>query len=113
MASIVRLHAVARGGVQGVGFRYFVVRGAQALGVTGYAYNLPDGRAVEVVAEGERDGLEKLLDRLRTGPAGATVQDVGVNWQQATGEFADFRIVYSMPVDSPSNNVSWEPPPRS
>ena len=112
MVSIERLHAVARGGVQGVGFRYFVVRAAQALGLTGYAYNLPDGRAVEVVAEGERDGLEKLLGRLREGPAGATVQDVDASWQEATGEFADFRIVYTMPVDSPANNVSWEPPPR-
>lgn len=108
-----RLHAVARGKVQGVSFRYFVVRRAQGLGVTGYAYNMPDGRSVEVVAEGGRDGLEELLGSVREGPSGAVVQDVDVDWSEATGEFKDFRIVYRMPVDSPSNNVSWEPPSRS
>ena len=108
-----RLHAVARGKVQGVSFRYFVVRRAQGLGVTGYAYNMPDGLSVEVVAEGGREGLEVLLDGVRQGPSGAVVQDVDVDWSEATGEFKDFRIVYRMPVDSPWNNVSWEPPSRS
>ena len=113
MANNERLHAVARGKVQGVSFRYFVVRRAQGLGVTGYAYNMPDGRSVEVVAEGGRDGLEELLGRVRQGPTGAIVEDVDADWSEATGEFKDFRIVYQMPVDSPSNNVSWEPPSRS
>lgn len=108
-----RLHAVARGKVQGVSFRYFVVRRAQGLGLTGYAYNMPDGHSVEVVAEGGRDGLDELLIGVRQGPTGAVVQDVDASWSQATGEFRDFRIVYSMPVDSPTNNVSWEPPARS
>lgn len=108
-----RLHAVARGKVQGVSFRYFVVRRAQGLGVTGYAYNMPDGRSVEVVAEGGREGLEELLGSVSEGPTGAVVEEVGVDWLEATGEFRDFRIVYTMPVDSPSNNVSWEPPSRS
>ena len=108
-----RLHAVARGKVQGVSFRYFVVRRAQGLGVTGYAYNMPDGRSVEVVAEGGREGLEELLSSVSEGPTGAVVEDVDVDWSEATGEFRDFRIVYTMPVDSPSNNVGWEPPSRS
>ena len=112
MVDNVRLHAVARGKVQGVGFRYFVVRRAQGLGLTGYAYNAPDDRSVEVVAEGKRDGLVKLLDKLRQGPQGAEVQDVSASWQEATGEFADFRIAYRMPLESPENNVSWTPPPR-
>ena len=113
MDKIERLHAVAHGKVQGVSFRYFVVRRAQDLGVTGYAYNTPDGRSVEVVAEGGREGLEELLGSVREGPTGAVVEDVAVNWSEATGEFRDFRIVYTMPVDSPSNNVSWEPPSHS
>ena len=113
MANNERLHAVARGKVQGVSFRYFVVRRAQVLGVTGYAYNMPDGRSVEVVAEGVREGLEELLGSVGHGPAGAIVEGVDLDWSEATGEFRDFRIVYTMPVDSPSNNVSWEPPSRS
>ncbi|MDE2861519.1 MAG: acylphosphatase [Chloroflexota bacterium] len=113
MNSNERLHAIARGKVQGVSFRYFVVRRAQGLGLTGYAYNTPDGRSVEVVAEGERDGLEELLIGVRQGPTGADVQDVDASWSEASGEFRDFRIAYQMPIDGPGNNVSWEPPARS
>jgi len=46
------LHATVRGRVQGVGFREFVLTRARALGLTGAARNLLDGRSVEVVAEG-------------------------------------------------------------
>ena len=61
------------GHVQGVGFRWFVARHARALGLSGYARNLPDGR-VEVVAEGaDQQALEQLEGRLRQGPAHARV----------------------------------------
>jgi acylphosphatase len=61
------------GHVQGVGFRWFVARHARALGLSGYARNLPDGR-VEVVAEGaDQQAFEQLEERLRQGPANARV----------------------------------------
>ncbi len=61
------------GVVQGVGFRWYVARHARALGLAGFARNLPDGR-VEVVAEGaDLDRLEQLL---RAGPAHAQVERV-------------------------------------
>lgn len=63
---------LVRGRVQGVGYRYFVMREAAALGVTGFARNLADG-TVEVVAEGADDVLERFEDRLREGPSFATV----------------------------------------
>lgn len=63
------------GAVQGVGFRYFVARRAAALGITGYAANLPDGR-VEVVARGTPDALADLESALRQGPARARVASV-------------------------------------
>ena len=63
------------GRVQGVGYRYFVLREAEALGITGFARNLPDGR-VEVVAEGPADILGDFEARLRKGPAFAHVADV-------------------------------------
>jgi len=65
-------HVVIRGRVQGVGYRYFVMREASALGVSGFARNLPDG-SVEVVAEAADDVLGRFEDRLRQGPSFATV----------------------------------------
>ena len=63
---------VVRGRVQGVGYRYFVMREANALGVTGFARNLADG-TVEVVAEAADDVLDLFEDRLRQGPSFASV----------------------------------------
>ncbi|HET7746263.1 MAG TPA: acylphosphatase [Vicinamibacteria bacterium] len=66
---------LVRGRVQGVGYRYFVMRQADALGVAGFARNLPDG-GVEVVAEGEDAALAALEERLREGPSFAAVSDL-------------------------------------
>lgn len=66
---------VVQGRVQGVGYRYFVLRQADALGVAGFARNLPDG-AVEVLAEGSEAALGDFEARLREGPAFAEVASV-------------------------------------
>jgi len=66
---------LVHGRVQGVGYRYFALKEAEALGVSGYARNLPDGR-VEVVAEAEAVVLQGFEDRLREGPAFAHVTRV-------------------------------------
>ncbi len=66
---------LVRGRVQGVGYRYFVMRAAAALGVTGFARNLVDG-SVEVVAEGAERALGDLEGKLRQGPAFAEVEGV-------------------------------------
>jgi acylphosphatase len=87
-----RLRAYVHGRVQGVGFRFFVQDHAAVLKLTGYTRNLPDGRTVEVVAEGERPALERLLDALRRGPPGAYVERVDAGWEPATGEFRAFGI---------------------
>ena len=88
----VRLRAVIRGIVQGVGFRFFTVDQARRIGgIVGYVRNLRDGR-VEVVAEGDREKLDQFLERLRKGPIGAVVDGVEVTWEQATGEFTGFGI---------------------
>ena len=63
------------GMVQGVGFRWFVARHARALGLVGYATNLPDGR-VEVVVSGPEESLPALEQLLRAGPANAQVERV-------------------------------------
>ncbi len=86
-----RLHAVIDGTVQGVGFRAFVADHADALGLTGWVRNTYEGK-VEVTAEGSRQALERLLDKLRTGPRMSYVSDVEKEWSQATGEYEYFFI---------------------
>ena len=61
------------GRVQGVGYRYFVLQEAEALGVAGYTRNLPDG-SVEVVAEAVEELIVTFEERLREGPAFARVE---------------------------------------
>jgi acylphosphatase len=76
---------VVTGRVQGVGYRYFVLREAERLGLAGFARNLPDGR-VEVVAEGAEDVLGELESRLRRGPSFAAVAGVDRAPVAARGE---------------------------
>ncbi|MGH7429367.1 MAG: acylphosphatase, partial [Candidatus Methylomirabilaceae bacterium] len=59
-----------RGFVQGVGFRFFTLEAARALGLTGFVRNLPDGN-VEAWAEGELLAVEKLHGQLLEGPSGS------------------------------------------
>ena len=63
------------GVVQGVGYRFFVIRSAQRLGVTGWVKNLKDGR-VEAYAIGSAKALKDFRRELGRGPAGASVDDV-------------------------------------
>jgi len=78
--------------VQGVNFRAFVLRHARALGLTGYVRNLHREPAVEVVAEGERGDLERLLGELEVGPRGARVERVEVNWSEYSGAYSRFEV---------------------
>ena len=87
--SQLRLTAVVRGDVQGVGFRWSVQREADRLGLTGYAENLPDG-SVRVEAEGDPGRLDQLEAYLRQGPRWAEVESLDVQRVPATGEFRGF-----------------------
>jgi acylphosphatase len=70
-----RLHAVVRGRVQGVGFRWFVREAARSLDLAGWVMNRRDG-GVEVEAEGTADAIESLHRALNEGPDGARVEVV-------------------------------------
>ena len=87
-----RLYALVRGRVQGVYFRAFVQQHAQALGLSGWARNLPDGASVEVVAEGQRASLDELLVHLHRGPPRARVAVVEASWMSATGLEGPFGV---------------------
>jgi acylphosphatase len=81
---------VVRGVVQGVGFRYFVLRQAATLGLGGYARNCGDG-SVEVMAEGTESALAELESRLRCGPAASEVTALEREVIAPRGS-SDFRI---------------------
>jgi len=91
MAEMASLQAFVHGRVQGVFFRASVESWAEELKLTGYVRNRP-GNVVEVVAEGEKPDLEKLVERLKIGPPAARVDEVKANWNEYTGEFTRFRI---------------------
>jgi acylphosphatase len=89
-----RLEAKVHGRVQGVGFRYFVQREAQKLGLSGWVRNLRSGQ-VEVAAEGSEDDLKSLLDVLRKGPPMAWVERVDAEWKQPKGEIGFFEVTFT------------------
>ncbi len=70
-----RFRFEVRGRVQGVGYRWFVVRAAAPLQIRGYVRNLSDG-SVEVVADGDPGALDALEIALRRGPRQAQVNQV-------------------------------------
>lgn len=88
-----RAQISVRGIVQGVNYRWFTQRRADALHVTGYVCNMPDG-SVFVVAEGPRIEIESLIESLRAGPSAAVVESVQVEWHAPSGEFDRFEVRY-------------------
>jgi len=85
---------IVEGRVQGVGYRYFVQRRAQTLGLAGYVMNLRDGR-VRAHAEGPRAFIEELVRALEKGPPLSSVENVSVRWLPPSDRFADFGIRYA------------------
>ena len=92
MADMASMQAFVHGRVQGVFFRASVESRAEELKLTGYVRNLP-GDIVEVVAEGERSQLDKLVVYLKVGPPGAKVEDIQITWPDYIGAFTRFRII--------------------
>ena len=90
--SVVRCRAVVSGRVQGVFFRDTCERVASGLGVRGWVRNRPDG-SVEVVAEGERAAVDRLLAWCGDGPPRARVDRVDVTDEPVAGE-RGFRVRY-------------------
>lgn len=86
-----RITAVAKGKVQGVGYRHFVTTCAHMTGVHGYVKNLPDG-TVEMVAESSPAALEDFLKHVKaTGHPIIRVEGLHVTKGMASGEFRGFR----------------------
>ena len=86
-----QLSCVVRGLVQGVGFRWFVQREANARGLTGWVRNNPEG-SVELIAQGPQEALESFLAAIRRGPRSAMVRDVQLEWTVPSREYHTYEI---------------------
>ena len=87
-----RLTAYVSGKVQMTGYRARVVALAKGFGLVGFARNLPDGR-VEVVAEGEKDELERFASALKMKNTLIQVEDVDAAYSDASGTYSVFHKI--------------------
>lgn len=78
--------------VQGVGFRYFVMRTARGLGLNGWVRNRMDG-SVELVFEGDEKNIRTAIKACRIGPSRSRVNQVYVDWNEADDSYDSFRII--------------------
>ncbi|HET6581048.1 MAG TPA: acylphosphatase [Methanoregula sp.] len=87
-----RITAVAKGKVQGVGYRHFVASCAHMTGVHGFVRNMPDG-SVMMVAESSRASLEDFVRLVRASEEPVIkVRDLSVTPCAATGEYKGFWV---------------------
>ena len=88
-----RAEIIASGLVQGVGFRYFVLRKAGGLGLTGFVKNLYSGEVL-TIAEGDTAMIEELFKQIRIGPSHASVNNCIIEWSKYKNEFKGFEVRY-------------------
>ena len=88
-----QVHVWVSGIVQGVFFRAHTRQVAQSLHLTGWVRNLHDGR-VEIIAQGTKDALERLVEWCQHGPAMSRVDKTELRWEDITETFTEFRIRY-------------------
>ena len=87
----IRAHVVYEGRVQGVFFRANAKKCADALGVTGWVRNVPDGN-VEATYEGDDEKVRQAVELCAERQPFAKVRSKKVDFTSATGEFEEFSI---------------------
>ena len=92
LQDILTVNMVIIGKVQGVGFRYFVFRQAQELGIKGWVSNKSNGN-VEALAHGEKADLEQFIAKVKEGPSFSRVDDVNLNWVNEAEQYFGFEIL--------------------
>ncbi|MCH9628123.1 MAG: Acylphosphatase [Chlamydiales bacterium] len=86
------LHALFKGRVQGVGFRWTVVDCAEKFQLTGTVKNLSNG-SVEVYAYGDKERLTSFLEALQTNSGPAHIDSVVTTYQQVEVSLSCFKIL--------------------
>ncbi len=87
-----RLHLIITGRVQGVFYRHSTLDTARTLALSGWVRNSPNGRQVEIMAEGRISALKALEAWAHDGPPAARVDHVEARWSNFTGEFQAFSV---------------------
>lgn len=93
MSELKRAKIIVNGLVQGVGFRYFVMRQAENLNLKGYTQNLFTGEVLTEV-EGEESMVKEFIKQLKIGPVRAHVTNCFVEWVDFKNEFKRFEVRY-------------------
>jgi acylphosphatase len=81
------------GFVQGVGYRRFVKWNAKKMNLRGWVKNIDGGR-VEVLIQGSKEEIEKLIKICEKGPFLSEVKSVVVDWEKQESAFESFEIVF-------------------
>jgi acylphosphatase len=89
MAEVAK-HVRVMGRVQGVFYRAWAQSQARELGVSGWIRNCPDG-TVEAHLGGDQECVARMIERMRSGPANAQVDDVDVE-EAAREELGRFQV---------------------
>ena len=88
------VHVIISGRVQGVGFRYFTYRFARKLEIAGWVKNLPDGKTVELYAQGPLSDVDAVVSHVRQGPMFSKVRGVKVTVREPDHTILNFEIKY-------------------
>ncbi len=89
---MLELHAIFKGRVQGVGFRWTVVDHAEKYQLTGTVKNLSNG-TVEVIAQGSEQALKDFLSALQSSSGPAQITSVQAKYRTPTSSFSTFGIL--------------------
>ena len=91
---MLKYNIIVRGEVQGIGYRYFIVREAARFRIGGWVRNLSNGE-VELLAEGEKEVLDDFTNAIRTKHSWARIDDIKISKTEIKKrEFPDFNITF-------------------
>jgi len=93
MSDLKRAKIIVNGLVQGVGFRYYVIRNAENLNLNGYTQNLFSGEVLTEV-EGGESLIQELIQKIKVGPSKSHVANCFVEWSNNKNEFKKFEVRY-------------------
>ncbi|MCB0271427.1 MAG: acylphosphatase [Bdellovibrionales bacterium] len=90
--AITQVRLLISGRVQGVFYRQSAKRSAESLNLQGFVRNLPNG-CVELIAQGEKEQLQAMIQWCQQGPPMASVEKVDLQWIDEQQHFQTFEIL--------------------